>query len=187
MPVINGPTNAISTAVANTLIQRDANARAQVADPSAAQDIATKNYVDASAGRLYGENENTTTLLMAAASTNYIVPSVSVTFTLTVQRRVRIVCAARMDAASGATSAMQFQCAYVAGSSATLTGATLLGNASMGSTNVASGLFARMREEHTVLLAAGTYTAFGVASRVNGGASDVLRGGYCAVYDAGPS
>lgn len=34
---------------AGTTVRRDANARAQVADPSAAQDIATKNYVDTKA------------------------------------------------------------------------------------------------------------------------------------------
>lgn len=38
---------ATSTATASTIIQRDANGRAQIADPVAAQDIATKAYVDA--------------------------------------------------------------------------------------------------------------------------------------------
>jgi hypothetical protein len=41
--------NAVSTNTASTLVIRDASARFQAADPSAAQDVATKNYVDATA------------------------------------------------------------------------------------------------------------------------------------------
>lgn len=41
---------AVSTNTASKIIIRDASARAQVADPSAAQDIATKNYVDTQGG-----------------------------------------------------------------------------------------------------------------------------------------
>ena len=41
--------NAVSSPVANTLILRDANGRAQVANPAAAQDIASKSYVDSKA------------------------------------------------------------------------------------------------------------------------------------------
>lgn len=37
---------ATSSSTASTIIKRDASSRAQVADPSASQDIATKNYVD---------------------------------------------------------------------------------------------------------------------------------------------
>ncbi|WP_138756533.1 hypothetical protein [Paenibacillus sinopodophylli] len=37
---------AVSTATASRMMQRDVNSRSQVADPVAAQDIATKNYVD---------------------------------------------------------------------------------------------------------------------------------------------
>ena len=42
--------DASSTVVNGALISRDASGRAQVSDPSAAQDIATKNYVDTSVG-----------------------------------------------------------------------------------------------------------------------------------------
>jgi hypothetical protein len=42
--------NATASATAGTLMQRDGNGRAKVADPSAADDIATKSYVDSSGG-----------------------------------------------------------------------------------------------------------------------------------------
>lgn len=46
----NLPAVAVSAATANRIIRRDANGRAQVADPSADADIATKKYVDDNAG-----------------------------------------------------------------------------------------------------------------------------------------
>lgn len=42
----SNPPTASSSATPNTIIQRDANGRAQVADPSANADIANKTYVD---------------------------------------------------------------------------------------------------------------------------------------------
>jgi autotransporter-associated beta strand protein len=48
--VANSATTATSAATANTIVARDANGRAQVADPAAATDIATKQYVDNATG-----------------------------------------------------------------------------------------------------------------------------------------
>jgi hypothetical protein len=73
--------NIVTTAVNNAqsasaggagqLIKRDINSRAQVADPSAAQDIATKNYVDIqdiATNRVSGQNNFATTAYTLALS-----------------------------------------------------------------------------------------------------------------------
>lgn len=57
-----------SAATANALVKRDANARIQVADPSANADVATKNYIDNTAGT----NLNTASALVRRASTGTI-------------------------------------------------------------------------------------------------------------------
>ena len=77
--------DATSAATASKLIARDANGRAQVADPSASADIATKNYVDA-AGKFVLLNSvtvgtNTTAIDVSIASpTNYKMIKVVVNF-----------------------------------------------------------------------------------------------------------
>jgi hypothetical protein len=57
-----------SAATANALVKRDANARIQAADPSATADVATKNYIDNTAGT----NLNTASALVRRASTGTI-------------------------------------------------------------------------------------------------------------------
>jgi len=49
VPALTAPHSAVSAATPSRLVLRDAAGRAQVVDPSAAADIATKSYVDAAA------------------------------------------------------------------------------------------------------------------------------------------
>ncbi len=142
---------------------------------------------DGPTGALIGENEGTTgnTVTLTTGGTNFIVPVGTVTFTLAVQRRVRIVGQVRYDAGTTAAAA-QMQVAYVAGASATLTGAVLLGQGGGQEQTVPVSSIANFTKEHSVLLAAGQYTAFVVVQRVVGGtATDLGRAAYCAVYDVG--
>jgi len=135
-------------------------------------------------GFLYGEAEGTTsnTVTLSSGSTNFL------TFTLSQQRRVRISGGCRIDASGGVASVGQAQVAYVAGNTATLSGATLLGQSGGQETSIAANGIGLVRVEHSVLLAAAQYTAFVAAQRATGGsATDVARAGYVAVYDAGSS
>jgi len=141
-------------------------------------------------GFLYGEAEGTTsnTVILSSGSTNFLVPTAAVTFTLSQQRRVRISGGCRIDASGGVASVGQAQVAYVAGNTATLSGATLLGQSGGQETSIAANGIGLVRVEHSVLLAAAQYTAFVAAQRATGGsATDVARAGYVAVYDAGSS
>lgn len=60
--------SATAAATANTLVKRDANARAQVSDPVAAQDIATKSYVDSHAGGAPATQYITSDTILTASS-----------------------------------------------------------------------------------------------------------------------
>jgi hypothetical protein len=145
------------------------------------------------AGGFYlGEAEGTSgnTVTLSTTLTNFLVPNAAVTFTLGTQRRVRIKVAARYTAAAAPVDFVSYA-AVVAGASATLTGATILGvtgaNQVFTSITGSSGGVAS-HAEHTALLSAGQYTAFPVATRSAGGsATDTAAYGYCAVYDAGPT
>lgn len=142
-------------------------------------------------GFLYGEAEgaSTDTVTITATSTDFIVPASAVTFTLAQQRRVRIITAYRYTAITNAATVVCYA-TYVAGSSATLTGAVKLGQPAANELQIPSAATAAgtVRAEHSVLLAAGTYTAFPVVNKpVGGTASDTAYLGYCAVYDAGAS
>lgn len=141
-------------------------------------------------GFLYGEAEGLTTdtVTLNATATDFIVPVANVTFVLSTQRRVRIVVRTRY-AAGTAVGNCDIYPTYVAGSTATLTGATKLGSVNTDrivAPNTTAANAPTGTSEHSVLLAAGTWTAFCVANRFSGGsATDVAGSGYCAVYDAG--
>lgn len=78
---VGGATGSSSAATANLLVKRDAAARAQFADPSAAADAATKNYVDTGAAaklnRASTNNSISTsyTLVATDASTDVVLHS----------------------------------------------------------------------------------------------------------------
>lgn len=142
-------------------------------------------------GFLYGEDEGLSSdnVTVSATGTNFIVPATTVTFTLSQQRRVRIKTTCRYTAVTSNAAAVHLA-AYVAGSSATLTGAVLLGQQGANQCIVTPGVTnsVSLNAEHSVLLAAGTYTAFPVVNKaVGGAATDTAQLGYCAVYDAGGS
>lgn len=141
-------------------------------------------------GFLYGESEGTSgnTVTIVSLNTNYIVPNAAVTFTLSTQRRVRVRTTARFQAAT-APGTYTMAAFYVAGPTATLTSAVALGQAGANQlqlTNTAGNGAGTITAEHSVLLAAGQWTAFPVAVRTIGGAAtDTAYFGYCSVYDAG--
>jgi hypothetical protein len=75
---LTGIDRATSANTANTVMTRDGNARSQVADPSAAQDVATKNYVDSHTAS--GVSAPTPSTLMArdsAGRSQVVAPSAS--------------------------------------------------------------------------------------------------------------
>jgi hypothetical protein len=77
---LTGIDRATSANTANTVMTRDGNARSQAADPSAAQDVATKNYVDTHTGAASGVSAPTPSTLMArdsAGRSQVVAPSVS--------------------------------------------------------------------------------------------------------------
>lgn len=141
-------------------------------------------------GFLYGEDDGLVSDTVTLSSTaDFLAAATFVTFTLAATRRVRVVTAARFQMTSGASGLYVVTSTYVAGGSATLTGAVKLGQAGAntfvvtvaGNTGTLKG-----GAEHSVLLTAGTYTAFPVVSRAAGGsATDTAALAYCAVYDAG--
>lgn len=114
----------------------------------------------------------------------------SVTFTLPVQRRVRIVNTARYALASATGGRMQIIPAYNTGASVVIGSVVSLTNGQYHVSNFtgtagASGSISGMTE-CTVLLAAGQYTAYATVTRVSGGSTtDSATAFYTAVYDAG--
>ena len=142
-------------------------------------------------GWLYGETEGTTanTVTLATLGADALVPNSAVTVTTTVQRRFRVMTAAAFTMASGTAGAYVLYASYVAGASATLTGAVKLGQTGANqclTTITAGGGRVTETAEHTVLLAAGTWTFFPIAQRsASGSATDTAAAGHCIVYDAG--
>ena len=120
-----------------------------------------------------------------------IVLPAAMTFTLSAQRRVRIVAEADITTSLGSApspSDFPLQAAYESGSSITAGAATVIGRPGfVESTGTTKG---SVHAEATVLLAAGTYTASGVASSVGGspvGSTVTASNSYVAVYDEGNS
>lgn len=147
-------------------------------------------------GKCYGEAKSTSIAAdqVALSTTSlFMMPNLKVTFTLTQQRRVRIEVNTTCTPATAVARDVSVHPMYVAGSSQTLTGAVNL--ASDGSTQVhvntgATGGPGRsaVNAARTVVLAAGTYTAFVGVTRTQGGATtDFACLGYVAVFDCGPN
>lgn len=142
-------------------------------------------------GWIYGEADGTTanTVTLATVSTDFLVPAAAVTVTTTVQRRFRVLTAAGFTMASGTAGAYALYASYVAGASATLTGAVKLGQTAANTcltTIVGGGGRVTETAEHTVLLAAGTWTFFPIGQRTaSGSATDTASLGHCIVYDSG--
>lgn len=133
-----------------------------------------------------GEANNTAGTVTLNAIANFL-GLATVTFTLTAQRRVRIVVNAGYTPTAASTSARYRNiAAYNSGSSAVLGSFTQVGQPTDipdAGANPGSGM-----AEGTALLAAGTYTAYAVVRRANAGAAtDTSQNFYTAVYDMGSS
>ena len=145
------------------------------------------NLVDLAAtnGCFYGETQGTATVALAVASTNYAMTDSKVTFTLAEERRVRIVARYRANSAAAPDNCTSTP-AVVAGSTATLTGATL-GRVTQVSLSTTGGPGqSEVASESTFLLAAGTWSAF-VAAQCTTAATASALAGYSSVYDCGPT
>lgn len=140
-------------------------------------------------GFLYGDSANTSNATLATLSAN-VAGLATVTFTLPVQRRVRIVTGARYALGTTTNGRMTIIPGYNTGATPVIGSAVLLTNgqyhiSNFSSTGGAAGSLSGTTEA-SVLLAAGQYTAYAVVSRASGGsASDAAAVFYTAVYDAG--
>lgn len=132
-----------------------------------------------------GESINTTGGPAMTTVGTYYAGGPSCTFTLATQRRVRIFVTGTPVTASGAPAHYGLRAVYTPG--ATVGAQTTVGSTSAITNGVAGGSSANSGPtEGTVLLAAGTYTAFVAAARTSGGAAtDALNNSYVSVYDVG--
>lgn len=107
------------------------------------------------------------------------------TFVLPTQRRVRVVAQSSFAPnAASATARYRLRTGYNSGATAVIGSFVQVGQPfDMPDTSANPGSAVA---EGTALLAAGTYTAYGVVRRSNGGAAtDVANNHYVAVYDVG--
>lgn len=135
-------------------------------------------------GQFIGDNSTATGVTLASAAT-FVASSASVTFTLTETRRVRIVGMIQFTMNGGTNGIYFAQSGYNSGSSAVIASVTRLAFASISSLATTS-LKGSCNTDGTVVLAAGTYTAYMAVQRNSGGgATDTAQNGYVAVYDCG--
>jgi hypothetical protein len=117
-------------------------------------------------------------------TTDYVpADGISVTFTLTAQRRVRICGSATINPASATLGQYYTRPCYNAG--ATI-GTPILASPAVATVNDQSTYTFSTRSDGTALLAAGTYTAYMAVKRNAGGsASDAISSSHVDVYDVG--
>lgn len=135
---------------------------------------------------IYDEDDGTGTVTLATLGANLQSAATSITVTTTGQRRFRVVASALFQ--SGTAIGM-YHCvpAYNTGGSVVVASAIAIGNGGYCSTP-ATGTGGRVTTgaDHSVLLAAGTYTFYPLVRRHAGGsATDTADIGYIAVYDEG--
>lgn len=132
------------------------------------------------------ESNNTGTVTLNAIA-NFAGLAV-VTFTLTSQRRVRIEALATYTPAGATAARYRTFAAYNSGASATVGSAIQVGQPADVPVSTTTPNQGSAGAEGSALLAAGTYTAYGVVRRAAGGAAtDVATLFYTAVYDEGAS
>jgi len=133
----------------------------------------------------YGDQTSAATVTLS--TTSAFAGGAAVTFTLSTQRRVRIVCNARFQMTSGTSGRYQLIAACNSGTTPTIGSATLGGLAqSLVLTITSLSGSASLQQEGTILLAAGTYVAYPSLTRLSGGSTtDTVPACYVAVYDAG--
>src|SRR4051812_36482611 len=138
----------------------------------------------------YGRSTAATAVTLTALTTDFA-GAASVTFTLASTRRVRIDtwAAYRLQSATGGR--MTLMCAYNTGSSVVLGSAVQLGiNQGIANFTGTTGITGQssVSNAYSVLLTAGTYTAYGVVQRASGGnAADIAAGFITIVTDMGSS
>lgn len=135
-------------------------------------------------GFLYGES--TAGSAVTLSTTSAFASTTSVTFTLPVQRRVRIATSLGL-VANTAPGHYDVRGGYNSGASPAIGSFVGVGSGGvLATTSVAGGNGAvGVSHEGSALLAAGTYTAYISVTRATGGATDTTARPYVAVYDAG--
>lgn len=157
--------------------------------PPAVGDKATAVFADAAANQLNNggfitDATSSSTVTLATAVAN-VASSATVTFTLTETRRVRIVTSCQFSMASGTDGRYRLNSAYNSGVSVVLGSAITVG-ALFGTCITTVGDICSGFGDGTVVLAAGSYTAYALVQRNSGGgATDTARTSYVAVYDCG--
>jgi len=136
-------------------------------------------------GAFYGETQGSATVTLPSASTDVAMTDSKVTFTLAVQRRVRVLARYRANSASAPDNLIATP-AVVAGSTATLTAAVLGRQVQVSISTTGGPGQSEAISESSFLLAAGTWSAF-VAAQCTTDTTASALGGYCAVYDCGPT
>ena len=195
---INTGVSRYTTTRGNPIPVRSADERAELTAYEGATDYRLDTHMaefydgtawtDPRTGFLYGEYDP------GSATTNTVgfnvdtLVGTGVTFTLTRTRRVRVLTRCRFFA-SAAGQVVYLRGHYKAGSTAVVAGSTSLGGEAQtltpsSATTYVTGVSTTY--EHTVVLAAGTYTAFPVGGSTTGAVSS-FAAPYLAVYDAGTS
>lgn len=130
-------------------------------------------------------NDPSGTRTIAALTTNYA-STCSATFTLTDQRRVKVSVQARFVPNTVTTGRYSIQAGYNSGGSVTIGSVTTLGVFEADYDNPAtSGNLGSDSQNVTghVLLTPGTYTAYGVVQRLNGGDNGDTATGFAVLVE----
>lgn len=145
--------------------------------------------INAGSWGVWGEANSATTVALATVSVD-VASTASVTFTLPVQRRVVIHVLANFNLGTTTNGGFAVQPAYSVGSSPNIASMTKLGRAArQNNTSGATSTFwsSSATALGSVVLAAGTYTAFGACTRTVGGSATDAAGPFeVLVFDSGP-
>jgi hypothetical protein len=146
--------------------------------------------INAGSWGLLGEANSSTSVTLGTVSVDFA-SSCSVTFTLPVQRRVLIFVMASFTLGTTTNGGYLVQPAYSVGSTANTASMTKIGSSARQNnmSGVANGIWAvSATTASSVVLAQGTYTAFGACRRLAGGSASDLGGPFeVIVLDCGPS
>jgi hypothetical protein len=131
-------------------------------------------------------NDSNAGAAVTLSTTSAFASTTAVTFTLTSQRRVRIVGTIGIQC-NTAPGHYAIRAGYNSGSSAVIGSFTGVGGSGVLLTTATAGGNGAVSGTHegTALLAAGTYTAYISLTRATGGATDTTVWPYVAVFDVG--
>jgi hypothetical protein len=197
--------SATTTATANRGALRDVNGRTKMADPAAADDVATKGYVDSNAvvGTLLGEGDGSTSHGLGTQNGQQIVMAdTKVTLTFAKQTRVLVKAATQIQTTSSNQLDVTIAPAWLLGSALPASGtdtavgtspSSSIASGTPGIGSAVTGHDGYADSEGTVLITGASYpitvTFFMRSNRRAGGggnsSADTVVNGYCAVYHAG--